>query len=175
MALPWDLHHHYFHHLWAYQALALAITNNKNKIFSHKIWIIFSCSSNFKYLNFNNLFHFSYFPITIHPSDPNTLWVFPIDGTEAWSRVCPEGQPAIYSTNDGGDSWFRQYIGLPMRNAWLTVLRNSLSTDCMVQAGVYFGTTSGSLWMSDNEGNSWRQIAVHLPRILAVESGKILK
>jgi len=45
----------------------------------------------------------------------------------------------------------------------------------MNSAGVYFGTTSGSLWMSDNEGNSWRQIAVHLPRILAVETGIILK
>ena len=115
------------------------------------------------------------FPITIHPNDPNTIWVFPIDGTEAWSRVCPEGQPAIYCSKDGGDSWFRQDIGLPMRNAWLTVLRKSLHTDCMIPTGIYFGTTSGSLWMSDNEGDSWRQIAVHLPRILAVETGKILK
>jgi len=62
-----------------------------------------------------------------------------------------------------------------MRNAWLTVLRKSLGTDSMIPAGVYFGTTSGSLWMSDNEGNSWRQIAVHLPRILSIETGKMLK
>ena len=115
------------------------------------------------------------FPITLHPNDPNTLWVFPIDGTESWSRVCPEGQPAIYCSKDGGSSWFRQDIGLPMRNAWLTVLRNSLNTDSMSETGVYFGTTSGSLFMSDNEGNSWRQIAIHLPRILAIETGKLLK
>jgi hypothetical protein len=44
----------------------------------------------------------------------------------------------------------------------------------MIETGVYFGTTSGSLWMSDNEGNSWRQIAVHLPRILGIETGKLL-
>ena len=62
-----------------------------------------------------------------------------------------------------------------MRNAWFTVLRRGLTTDNMNDAGVYFGTTSGSLWMSDNEGNSWRQIAVHLPRILSVETGIILK
>ena len=115
------------------------------------------------------------FPITIHPNDPNTIWVFPIDGTEIWSRVCPEGQPAIYCSKDGGESWFRQDIGLPMRNAWLTVLRKSLNTDSMLEAGIYFGTTSGSLWMSDNEGNSWRQIAIHLPRILSIETGKLLK
>ena len=115
------------------------------------------------------------FPIAVHPADPNTLWVFPIDGNEAWSRVSPEGQPALYCSNDGGDNWFRQDIGLPMRNAWFTVLRRGLTTDNMNNAGVYFGTTSGSLWMSDNEGNSWRQIAVHLPHILSVETGVILK
>ena len=98
-----------------------------------------------------------------------------IDGNEAWSRVSPEGHPALYCSQDGGDTWFRQDIGLPMRNAWFTVLRQGLTTDCLVEAGLYFGTTSGSLWMSDNEGNSWRQIAVHLPRILAVETGVILK
>jgi len=115
------------------------------------------------------------FPIALHPDDPNTLWVFPIDGTDAWSKVCPDGQPAIYCSKDSGNSWFRQDIGLPIRNAWFTVLRKSLNTDSMNQTGVYFGTTSGSLWMSDNEGNSWRQIAVHLPKILAIETGKILK
>ncbi len=115
------------------------------------------------------------FPIAIHPADPNTIWVFPIDGNEAWSRVSPEGQPALYCSQDGGDTWFRQDIGLPMRNAWFTVLRQALATDCVDNAGIYFGTTSGSLWMSNNEGNSWRQIAVHLPRIIAVETGVILK
>ena len=45
----------------------------------------------------------------------------------------------------------------------------------MSEVGLYFGTNTGSLWMSNNEGNSWRQIAVHLPKVLAIESGKILK
>ena len=115
------------------------------------------------------------FPIIVHPSDPNTIWVFPIDGNESWSRVSPDGQPALYCSQDGGATWFRQDIGLPMRNAWFTVLRKSLTVDYINQTGVYFGTTSGTLWMSDNEGNSWRQIAIHLPRIIAVETGLILK
>lgn len=114
-------------------------------------------------------------PITIHPADPNTIWVFPMDNNETFSRVSPGGQPAIYCSQDAGDSWFRQDIGLPMRNAWFTVTEKCLSTDYMDNTGVYFGTTSGSLWMSDNEGNSWRQIAVHLPEITAIETGVILK
>ena len=72
-------------------------------------------------------------------------------------------------------SWFRQDIGLPMRNAWFTVLRQCLTTDSLNNVGLYFGTTSGSIWMSDNEGNSWRQIAINLPRILAIQTGIILK
>ena len=114
-------------------------------------------------------------PIAIHPNEPDTIWTFPIDQNEPRSKVCPGGQPALYCTKDAGDSWFRQDIGLPMRNAWLTVNNKSLSTDSMVETGVYFGTTSGTIWMSNNEGNSWRQIALHLPQILAVETGKILK
>ena len=115
------------------------------------------------------------FPIAIHPADPNIIWIFPIDSSETWSKVSPDGQPALYCSHDGGSSWFRQDIGLPMRNAWFTVLRQALSTDKVNQSGIYFGTTSGSLWMSDNEGNSWRQIAVHLPKILSIETGIILK
>ena len=112
------------------------------------------------------------FPIAIHPADPNIIWIFPIDSSETWSKVSPDRQPALYCSHDGGSSWFRQDIGLPMRNAWFTVLRQALSTDKVNQSGIYFGTTSGSLWMSDNEGNSWRQIAVHLPKILS-ERGEV--
>jgi tricorn protease-like protein len=36
--------------------------------------------------------------------------------------------------------------------------------------GVYFGTTSGELWMSPNEGRSFRQIAAHLPHVYAVSA-----
>tara|TARA_B100001029_G_C15059951_1_gene457533 strand:- start:1171 stop:2340 length:1170 start_codon:yes stop_codon:yes gene_type:complete len=115
------------------------------------------------------------FPIAIHPNDPNTIWVFPIDANKSWPRVSPGGQPAIYSSQDSGESWFRQDIGLPMRNAWFTVLRQCLTTDNLNNAGLYFGTTSGAIWMSDNEGNSWRQIAINLPRILAIQTGIILK
>ena len=37
-------------------------------------------------------------------------------------------------------------------------------------AGVYFGTSGGSLFASANEGESWSEIAQHLPTILSVET-----
>jgi hypothetical protein len=36
------------------------------------------------------------FPLVLHPRDPDTLWVFPMDGTTVWPCVSPDGTPAAY-------------------------------------------------------------------------------
>ena len=43
------------------------------------------------------------FPIELHPRDPDTAWVFPMDGTDVWPRTSPDGRPAVYVTRDAGD------------------------------------------------------------------------
>jgi len=111
------------------------------------------------------------FSLCVHPQDPNTLWVFPMEGTDIWSRVCTGGQPAVYCSQDGGDSWFRQDIGFPMWHAWFTVMSKAMVSDHYNSVGLYIGTTNGSIWHSDNDGNSWRQIITHLPKIYALEVG----
>jgi photosystem II stability/assembly factor-like uncharacterized protein len=109
------------------------------------------------------------FPIELHPRDPNTAWVFPMDGTDVWPRTSPDGRPAAYKTVDGGSSWSRSDAGLPDR-AWFTVKRQAMAVDTdTVATGVYFGTTSGEIWASTDEGGSWRCIASHLPEIYCVE------
>jgi hypothetical protein len=109
------------------------------------------------------------FPIVVHPRDAETAWVFPMDGTSVWPRTSPEGKPAAYVTRDGGESWQRLDAGLPERQAWWTVKRQAMSLDRAEPAGVYFGTTSGELWASSNEGQRWTCVARHLPEIYAVE------
>ena len=47
------------------------------------------------------------FPIELHPRDPDTAWVFPMDGTDVWPRTSPDGRPAVYVTRDAGESWTR--------------------------------------------------------------------
>ena len=111
------------------------------------------------------------FSLCVHPQDPDTLWVFPMEGTDIWSRVCTGGQPAVYCSQDGGDTWFRQDIGFPMWNAWFTVMSKAMITDHYDLVGLYIGTSNGSIWHSDNEGNSWRQIIAHLPKIYSLEVG----
>ena len=111
------------------------------------------------------------FPIVVHPRDDNTVWVLPMDGTDVWPRTSPGGKPAVYGTRDGGDSWQRLDKGLPAEQAWWTVKRQAMTADREPDVGLYFGTTSGELWMSRNEGQEWACIARNLPEIYAVEAG----
>jgi photosystem II stability/assembly factor-like uncharacterized protein len=110
------------------------------------------------------------FPITLHPRDPEMAWVFPMDGSDVWPRTSIGGKPAVYRTENGGKSWQRQDDGLPSEQAWFTVKRQAMSSDNCDKVGVYFGTTSGEVWMSRDEGESWKSIASHLPHIYSVEA-----
>ncbi|MCG8591325.1 MAG: glycosyl hydrolase [Proteobacteria bacterium] len=109
------------------------------------------------------------FGIALHARDPDTAWVFPMDGTEVWPRTSPDGRPAVYVTRDAGRSWQRQDEGLPREHAWYTVYRQALTADAHDPVGVYFGTTCGEVWASQDEGGSWHCIANHLPIIQSVE------
>jgi photosystem II stability/assembly factor-like uncharacterized protein len=97
-------------------------------------------------------------------------WTFPMDGTEVWPRTSPEGKPAAYGTHDGGLSWQRLDKGMPQAGAWWTVKRQAMCADSHDPVGLYFGTTSGALWASADEGENWSAMAEHLPHIYAVES-----
>ena len=108
------------------------------------------------------------FPIELHPRDPDTAWVFPMDGTDVWPRTSPDGRPAVYVTRDAGESWTRCDRGMPERG-WLTVKRQAMTVDDGDPVGVYFGTTSGEVWASTDEAASWAPVIRYLPEIYAVE------
>ncbi len=113
------------------------------------------------------------FPMVVHPRDDNTAWVFPMDGTDVWPRTSPQGLPAAYGTRNGGKTWQRLDAGLPASQAWWTVKRQAMTSDAQDPVGLYFGTTSGELWMSRDEGARWSCIASHLPEIYAVEAAEL--
>ena len=113
------------------------------------------------------------FPIVLHPRDPQTCWVFPMDGSDVWPRVSPGGKPAVYATRDSGKSWTRCDAGLPREQAWITVRRQCMTGDAHDPVGLYFGTTHGELWASLDEGAQWRCLYRHLPQIHAVEAAEL--
>lgn len=112
-------------------------------------------------------------PLAIHPRDPDTAWVFPMDGSTVWPRVSPGGKPAVYATRDAGASWQRLDKGLPREQAWFTVKRQAFCADEQDPVGLYFGTTSGELWASHDEGGEWCCTVSHLPEIYAVEAALV--
>jgi hypothetical protein len=109
------------------------------------------------------------FPAAAHPRDPDTLYLVPLNGDTA-GRYVPDARLAVWRTRDRGASWQALRDGLPQQNAFLGVLRQALATDRLEPAGVYFGTSSGLLFASADEGEHWRCIAQHLPTITSVET-----
>ncbi len=113
------------------------------------------------------------FPVTLHPRDPDTAWVFPMDGTTVWPRTSPGGKPATYMTRNGGKTWKRQDKGLPRSQGWFTVKRQAMAADNGKPVGVYFGTTGGEIWGSRNEGESWNCLVRYLPQVYSVEVAEL--
>ncbi len=109
------------------------------------------------------------FPIAVHPSDPETVWVLPMNGDTA-GRYPPDAAAAVWKSSDAGASWTAKRDGLPGENCFFTVLRQAMATDRAAPAGVYFGTNTGSVFASSDEGESWTEIARHLPTVLSVET-----
>ncbi|MCK0148395.1 exo-alpha-sialidase [Marivita sp. S6314] len=109
------------------------------------------------------------FPIAVHPFDPEMVWCFPLNGDSA-GRYPPDAKAAVWRSADGGTTWTAQTVGLPRENCFFTVLRQAMCVDQQPEPGVYFGTNSGSVFASLDTGETWREIAAHLPTVLSVES-----
>jgi photosystem II stability/assembly factor-like uncharacterized protein len=109
------------------------------------------------------------FAMAAHPRDPDTCWVIPLSTPEE-GRFMPDGHTAVWRTHDRGESWIRSDDGLPTHDAYMSVLRESMARDTLDPVGITFGTATGQLWHSSDEGVSWRMITDTLPEIWAVEA-----
>jgi hypothetical protein len=111
------------------------------------------------------------FAMVGHPHHADTAYIVPIESDEY--RCTPEGKLRVYRTRNGGASWEPLARGLPQKNALETILRDSMSADSLDPAGIYFGTRSGKLYGSNDEGKSWQLIQEGLPPIVCVKTGVV--
>jgi hypothetical protein len=106
------------------------------------------------------------FPIVVHPHDADTVYVMP---HEPMTRACPGGAPAVWRSADGGGSWKRLAKGLPKKESFFTVQRDGMAMDDCASPSLYFGTTTGQLWMGKGGGESWECLFDSLPPIHCVK------
>jgi hypothetical protein len=109
------------------------------------------------------------FPVAVHPKDPNTAWFVPSTKDE---KRCPtDGRVVVNRTRDGAKSFETLRSGLPQEHAYDLVYRHALDVD---ESGdrLVFGSTTGSVWVSENGGDSWQNVSSNLPPVYAVRFAK---
>ncbi len=107
------------------------------------------------------------FPIISHPHDPDTFYIIPLDYE---MRCVPDAKLRVYRTQDAGKTWKPLTRGLPQKGAYETILRDGMDADSLDPAGVYFGTRSGKVYGSANNGNSWKLIIDDLPPVTCIKA-----
>ena len=107
------------------------------------------------------------FPMVVHPHDPETAYVLPLDPSGRWG---PEHKLRVYRTRNGGRSWEAMTRGLPQKDSYETVLRDAMTADSLQPAGIYFGTRSGKMFGSANDGTAWQLIRDGLPPVVCVKA-----
>jgi photosystem II stability/assembly factor-like uncharacterized protein len=107
------------------------------------------------------------FTIDVHAHEPETVYVVPITSDSV--HFPPDGKLRVYRSTTGGNEWQALTKGLPQRNCYVDVLRDSMSVDQLDSCGIYFGTTGGQVYASADAGDSWKAIVRDLPAVLSVE------
>ena len=111
------------------------------------------------------------FAMAVHPRNPDCVYIIPVESDEF--RCSCDGRLRVYRTRNAGASWEPLSHGLPQKLAFETVLRDALTTDSLNPAGIYFGTRSGQLFGSRDEGKSWQKLLDGFPSITCVRAAMI--
>ncbi len=105
------------------------------------------------------------FAVAVHPTEPDTAWLVPATSDEC--RIPVDNQLVVSRTRDGGKSFEVLRNGLPQKHAYDLVYRHGLDVDAIGEC-LLMGSTTGGLWISENQGDAWSCVSAHLPPIYAV-------
>jgi hypothetical protein len=107
------------------------------------------------------------FVIDVNTNEPETVYVVPIKSDS--EHYVHEGKLRVFRSKSGGNEWEPLTKGLPQKDCYVNVLRDAMSVDALDPCGVYFGTTGGQVYASNDAGDSWTPIVRDLPAVLSVE------
>jgi len=107
------------------------------------------------------------FVIDVHAHEPETVYVVPIKSDS--EHYPPEGRLRVYRSRTGGNEWQALTRGLPQQDCYVNVLRDAMAVDSLDACGIYFGTTGGQVYASNDAGERWAPIARDLPAVFSVE------
>jgi hypothetical protein len=107
------------------------------------------------------------FVIDVNTNEPETIYVVPIKSDS--EHYVHDGKLRVFRSRTGGNEWEALTNGLPQKDCYVNVLRDSMSVDALDPCGVYFGTTGGQVYASPDGGDSWSAIVRDLPAVLSVE------
>lgn len=102
------------------------------------------------------------FAVAAHPTDPDVAWFVPAVKDE--QRIPVDGRLVVSRSTDGGASFQVCGDGLPQQDAYDLVYRHALDVD-VTGSALAMGSTTGSLWTSDDGGVHWQITSAHLPPI----------
>ena len=105
------------------------------------------------------------FPVVVHPREPDTAWFVPEIKDE--KRIPRDGRLVVSRTRDGAQTFSLLTNGLPQEHAYDVVYRHALA---IADDGdrLAFGSTTGGLWVSEDQGDAWTMISHTLPPVYAV-------
>ena len=108
------------------------------------------------------------FAVAVHPTEPDTAWFVPARKDEY--RYPVDGKVVVSRTRDGGKTFETLRKGLPQEHAYDLTFRHALDIDSTGNR-LAFGSTTGSLWVTEDQGDSWTAVSEHLPPIYCVRFG----
>jgi photosystem II stability/assembly factor-like uncharacterized protein len=110
------------------------------------------------------------FALAVAPGDPDTAWSVPAVKDEACARA--DGRVVVARTRDAGKTWQVLREGLPQEPGDAVTFRHALAVDAEGRC-LAVGSSTGSLWLSEDAGDRFRCLSAHLPPINATCFGSV--
>lgn len=106
------------------------------------------------------------FPLAITPA--GDMFIMPLESSE--QRTSPQGELSIYRRGRNDDAWQPCGPIEPAEPRYTSVLRDAMTIDDQPETGLYFGTTSGDVFSTLDNGDTWQKLPGQLPRVLSLKT-----